>query len=117
MSGPATAGMLAVLYFFFIRAAFGADPREVHGINKDSAGHNDTIGVIQGDPDHLTSEIKPVSFDEWYSLGEHGPTEPGDRAPDAGGRRELSTLFTKFKYNRMLWGNWWGKCQQQKHQS
>lgn len=75
-----------------------------HAIHKDSDGSKKTIGKVTGDPDNPGFDMKPASWGGLWppKFGEHGASEPGDRASDRNVRIESAEKFTKKRFDEFF---------------
>lgn len=82
-----------------------------HGIGASSDGSASTIGAITGNP--WSPSAKPASwgnnFLNPWSYGEHGASEPGERAPDTSSRVNKAILDTR-GVSVGFSSRWWGAC-------
>jgi RHS repeat-associated protein len=81
-----------------------------HAILRTSNGTNN-IGRVTGNPNALGPDMKPASWGTWYGdRGEHGASEPGNRAPDSADRKRQSQDFTTGEF-RTFAADWWRACE------
>lgn len=82
-----------------------------HAILLASNGSGQTVGRVSGNPNAPGADMKPASWGSIYlDFGEHGPSEPGNRAPDSADRKRQARDFTAGEF-RTFAGQWWGACQ------
>ena len=66
-------------------------------------------GRISGSPEDIPSFIKPSSWGGVGNTGEHGASEPGDRAPDRSSRLKQAEKFTCKKF-KIFFPEWYRSC-------
>ncbi|MPM80422.1 hypothetical protein SDC9_127469 [bioreactor metagenome] len=81
-----------------------------HAIANGSNGSKNSIGNIEGSPFSVSRSLKPSSWGSIWSRGEHGASEPGNRAPDATVRNTASETTTTSSFTSRLRDTWWPKC-------